>query len=256
MSSIFQSPRHWFRSVFDRCLGVGSATRQERLPRITDGTPLQADTLVLASIQGMFPAHQKDGTTCWIRPKRRAVVSLDQVVISSELEQRLQEGDLEVRFDDQFESVIQTIVDRDPHWMNEDLLKAHRQLHQCGVSHCIEVYRGEQRVAGGLGLSIGNFFFLDNMFSNERHASSVAFVKLAEQLHRDGFCWLDCHSFHERWTQYGCRPVQRKDFIEMVTQGLGTALTFGGSLTKTQAPPLVAAQPLDQTGLTAQTSDV
>ena len=90
---------------------------------------------------------------------------------------------------------------------------AYKAMHDVGLAHSIECYRGSLLVGGLYGISIGNLFFGESMFHRETDASKVAFAHLV-RLMRDQNCpIIDCQIGNPHLTSLGAVEIPRKKFL-------------------------------------------
>ena len=131
--------------------------------------------------------------------------------------------DFIVTADRAFPDVIRACMDtrkRDGTWLNEDMVSAYINLHRLGVAHSIEVWRGDILVGGLYGMSLGNLFFGESMFSKESNMSKVAFICLARGLERWGMPLIDCQVENDHLTSLGVSLISRAEFLEHLRTGM------------------------------------
>jgi len=86
-------------------------------------------------------------------------------------------------------------------------------------------------LAGGLyGVSIGNIYFGESMFSLESDASKVGFVTLARRLFEIGFALIDSQVYTEHVARFGAREIPREEYLERLPEALESP-THRGSWT-------------------------
>jgi leucyl/phenylalanyl-tRNA--protein transferase len=91
----------------------------------------------------------------------------------------------EVRVNTAFDDVIEACSDRrrTGAWIDRDIRRAYRRLHELGWVHSVETWDDQGRLAGGLyGVAIGGLFAGESMFYRQTDASKVALVALASLL--------------------------------------------------------------------------
>lgn len=96
--------------------------------------------------------------------------------------------------------------------------QAYQQLHELGHAHSVEVYEGEELIAGIYGLAIGRVFFGESMFGTRSNASKVALFALAVGLRELGFAMLDCQVRSEHLVSRGAREISRAEFEGLLRQ--------------------------------------
>ena len=53
---------------------------------------------------------------------------------------------------------------RDSGWITEDFIRAYVRLHELGIAHSVEAWRGDVLVGGLYGVEIGGLFAGESMF--------------------------------------------------------------------------------------------
>ena len=94
-------------------------------------------------------------------------------------------GRFEIRVDTAFDEVIEACADRrrPGAWIDRDIKRAYRRLHELGWVHSVEAWDEHGRLAGGLyGVAIGGLFAGESMFHRQTDASKVALVGLVSVL--------------------------------------------------------------------------
>ena len=150
--------------------------------------------------------------------------------ISRSLEKILRNGLYEVRCDTAFEQVMracaaprirnkaqdsatQNLTTESATWIHPDMITAYCNLHELGYAHSVEVWM-EGTLAGGLyGVSIGQMFYGESMFSRADNGSKIALAHLAMQLERWRFGLIDCQMSTPHLASLGAREIPRNEFI-------------------------------------------
>ena len=101
-------------------------------------------------------------------------------------------------------------------------------LHQGGYAHSVEVWDCSGRLAGGLfGLSVGQAFFTEGLFSRERDAANVGFVTLSCHLQHWGCKLNDGKRMAGHLSQLGFVVVPRFAFNGLLSKAIPTPTRFG-----------------------------
>ena len=128
------------------------------------GGDLSRERLMLAYKNGIFPWYSTPDPILWWSPDPRAVIFLDQLKVSRSLSKSLRNRNFEVWLNKDFDSVIKNCAANREHsagtWITDEMQTAFRDLHHCGVAHCISVYLNQELVAGLYGISQGKFFLV------------------------------------------------------------------------------------------------
>ena len=187
------------------------------------GGDLSMDRLLLAYESGIFPWYNDDQPLLWWSPDPRCVLRPSEVKVSKSMRNVLNRGDFEVTADQAFPEVIRACMDtrkREGTWLNEDMVSAYINLHRLGIAHSIEVWRGDALVGGLYGLSLGNLFFGESMFSKANNMSKVAFICLARGLERWGMPLIDCQVENDHLISLGAQAMPRAEFLEHLRRGM------------------------------------
>lgn len=191
------------------------------------GGDLSEHRLLLAYSMGIFPWYTEGDPILWWSPDPRLVLFPREIKISRSLRQTIKKKTFSVTMDHAFEEVIRSSSalhrrDDGGTWITSEMIDAYIHLHHAGYAHSVESwYNG--KLAGGLyGISLGSAFFGESMFTKKSDASKVAFVKLAEQLARWNFSFIDCQVTTQHLQSLGAREIPRSAFLDLTE----AALTF------------------------------
>ncbi|MGB3705026.1 MAG: leucyl/phenylalanyl-tRNA--protein transferase [Castellaniella sp.] len=111
---------------------------------------------------------------------------------------------------------------RDGTWITPDIQAVYTAWHRMGYVHSIETWIGG-RLAGGLyGVSLGQCFFGESMFSLAADASKIALAYLVSHLRTRSVSWIDCQQETPHLASLGARPVARPEFLAMLAAGRDT----------------------------------
>jgi leucyl/phenylalanyl-tRNA--protein transferase len=94
-----------------------------------------------------------------------------------------------VTFDQEFVEVMKGCGDdkRPKGWINEEILKAYKDLFDLGFAHSVEVWDSQNNLVGGLyGVEVNGLFAGESMFHRKTDASKTAMVHLVEKLKNAG----------------------------------------------------------------------
>ena len=185
------------------------------------GGDLSPGRLLLAYAMGIFPWYTEETPLLWFSPDPRGILLPEHLRVSRSLRKRLRRRDYEVCLDRDFDSVIRACaaVERprqDGTWITHEMLEAYERLHRLGLAHSVEVYRGGELAGGLYGVSVGNVFFGESMFSRVTDASKIALVWVTRQLQRWGYPLIDCQIRNEHLQSMGADEVPRARFLEML----------------------------------------
>lgn len=203
-------------------------------PRQFDPHHPTVQMLLWAYRQGVFPmAEIETDEIHWYCPDPRGLIPLDDFRVPKSLARVVRNGNLDIRSDTAFESVIRACAEprRDGSWISERLIEVYLQLHSTGNAHSVEAWR-ENRLVGGLyGVHIGGAFFGESMFSHPeqggRDASKVCLVQLVAWMRSRGFLLLDTQFRTPHLDQFGCIEIPRQDYLTRLSDAVKRDVTWG-----------------------------
>lgn len=186
------------------------------------GGDLRVERLLLAYRNGIFPWFDEDPPLWW-SPDPRFVLFPDKLYVSKSMQQVIRKQTFQFRTNTAFSSVIRHCrelkrKDQDSTWITNELEESFNQLHQMGIAHSAEAWRGNELVGGLYGIRMGPFFFGESMFSKESNASKFAFIHYVQQLRSEGVILIDCQVHTVHLESLGAEMIGRKQFIELLQQ--------------------------------------
>lgn len=198
---------------------------------IAIGGDLLEDRLLLAYSNGIFPwfsfRHYKE--PLWYCPLKRFVIFPDEIHISHSMKQLIRQEKYLVTVNEDFDGVINgcaTANNRTEElgaWLGENMIKAYKRLHKLGFAVSVEVWEREEeekdgrRLVGGLyGVTIGNGFIGESMFSLVPNASKLALICLAKMLSSVGCAFIDCQLETSHLKSMGGRFIPYEKYMELL----------------------------------------
>jgi len=182
------------------------------------GTP-DAETLLAAYSQGIFPWPHEGVPLLWFSPDPRFVLPLGGIHVARSLRRTMRRGSFAVRADTAFSEVIRRCSEQPRPgqggtWITAEMIAGYTALHAAGIAHSIEAWQGD-RLAGGLyGISLGGVFFGESMYAAVPDASKVAFATLlANLVHWGGFELVDCQAYTAHLASFGAVEWRRRRFL-------------------------------------------
>ena len=177
-----------------------------------------AETLLSAYAQGIFPWPQRGAPLCWFCPDPRFVLVPKEISISRSLAKTLRRGRFGVRADTAFAEVMARCAAAKRRgqrgtWITRAMIAGFSELHARGLAHSIEAWRDGQLVGGLYGLALGGVFFGESMFAEEPDASKVCLATLAANLAHWDFPLLDCQQPTEHLASFGAFEMPRSEFL-------------------------------------------
>ena len=189
------------------------------------GGDLTKKRLLAAYRQGIFPWYEVGQPILWWCPDPRLVLFPEDLKISRSLGKVLRKEEFEIRFDSSFENVIKACANvrteqgKDT-WIIPEMQQAYTELHQEGYAHSVESWLNGELVGGLYGISLGQCFFGESMFSTVNDSSKVALVSLAEFSKQVGIKIIDCQMTTKHLLSLGAKEIDRKSFLRKLNQYL------------------------------------
>jgi leucyl/phenylalanyl-tRNA--protein transferase len=205
------------------------------------GGDLGIERLILAYRMGIFPWYSRGEPILWWSPDPRLVLYPESFHISRSLMKSLKQGRFTVTLDQSFSQVIAACAETPRNnqpgtWITPDMIEAYCRLHEAGFAHSVEVW-DQQELAGGLyGVSLGNCFFGESMFSRKSNASKVGLATLVPLLQSWSIHLIDCQVTTDHLVRLGAREIPRKQFLAELKPALN-APTRKGNWNKTASVP-------------------
>ena len=191
------------------------------------GGDLTKERLLGAYRRGIFPWYEVGQPILWWSPDPRLVLFPDELKISRSLRKVLRKEQFEIRFDTAFQEVIKSCADirkkqGEGTWIIPEMQQAYTELHQEGFAHSVESWLDGKLVGGLYGISMGQCFFGESMFSKMNNSSKVALVALADFSQRVGIKLIDCQMTTPHLLSLGAREIKREVFLKMLKKHLQT----------------------------------
>jgi len=189
------------------------------------GGDLTKERLLAAYRQGIFPWYEVGQPILWWCPDPRLVLFPEELKISRSLRKVLRKQEFEIRFDSSFENVIKACADvrtgqGKGTWIIPEMQQAYTELHQEGYAHSVESWLNGELVGGLYGISLGQCFFGESMFSTVSDSSKAALVALAEFSKQAGIKIIDCQMTTQHLLSLGAREIDRQAFLRKLNQYL------------------------------------
>ena len=189
------------------------------------GGVLDSAHLQQAYRQGIFPWFSGDAPILWWSTDPRMVLAPHNFRLHRSLKQAIRKAladpGFALRIDSDFAGVIAACSQirrdgQDGTWIVDDIQAAYTQLHRDGFAHSVEVWQGEQLVAGLYCVAIGRAVFGESMFTTVSNGSKIALAALVAICKREGVALIDCQQNTGHLAFMGAAEISRADFIAHV----------------------------------------
>ena len=184
------------------------------------------ELIVAAYSQGIFPMADEKGRIGWYSPDPRAVFPLDLFHVPRSLRKTLKKHPFEIKVDQDFEGVMRGCADREPTWINPEIIENYVALHRKGLAHSVEAWREGALVGGLYGVSLGGAFMGESMFSRVSEASKVCLVALVERLRERGYTLLDSQMPTEHLQHFGQVLISREEYLRRLRRAVSLERSF------------------------------
>ena len=173
--------------------------------------------LIDAYAHGIFPWPYDDGEVYWWSPDPRAVIFLDDLVVSRSLRRTLGRGGFRCTINTAFGQVLDACAqprEGVESWLTPEYIAGYTQLHRLGSAHSVEVWEGDELVGGLYGVVSGAVFTGESMFHRRTDASKVALVALRDHMRDKGLELIDCQLPTDHLATMGAVAIPRAEFLD------------------------------------------
>jgi leucyl/phenylalanyl-tRNA--protein transferase len=189
------------------------------------GGDLAPERLLRAYANGIFPWTAEGSYIPWYSPPWRMVLAPGDVHVSRSLARRLRRGDVQVRYDTDFDGVLAACAGaprpgQAGTWITQEMRRAYRRLHDLGHAHSAEAWQAGRLVGGLYGVTLGGVFFGESMFAVVPDASKVAFVRAMRDLAGLGYVLVDCQVYTLHLASLGAEEWPRPIFLRALEAAL------------------------------------
>ena len=160
----------------------------------------------------------------WRSFPMRGVITKETANVPKNLRRVQRQGEMEVRFDTDFEAIIRSCQEGRTGWMwiTPALVDVYRDVHSLGFVSTVGTYRDGRLVGGLWGIAIGRTFGIMSIFHRESNAGSLAIAALVDAvLDDDRLSVIDCGVMAPKFDMYGAREIPAEDLCELVRSSLG-----------------------------------
>lgn len=186
------------------------------------GGDLSSERLLLAYSLGIFPwfSFRDYDEPMWYCPMERFVIFPAEIHVSHSMRNMMNKGVYELTMNKDFRGVIEGCsekrIDEYGAWLGEKMIEAYTRLHDLGFASSVEVWRGEMLAGGLYGVTIGNAFFGESMFSREPGASKLALIHLSKYMQKRGGALIDCQFETPHLKSMGGRFISYDEYLKII----------------------------------------
>ena len=189
------------------------------------GGDLSTKRLLRAYREGIFPWFSDDDPILWWSPDPRLVLFPDEFKVSKSLNKVLRKGGFKVTTDRAFDRVIDACArlqqpGQAGTWIGNDMIRAYNRLHDLGYAHSVETWHDGELSGGLYGVSLGNCFFGESMFTLVDNASKIALYTLVSDFKCLAHGLIDCQVKTTHLISLGAREIHRKEFMDLLDRAM------------------------------------
>ena len=168
----------------------------------------------------------------WWSPNPRMVLNTARFKLHRSLRKSLSHllhaQRLEIRFDHDFERVIQACAHKPRAgqpgtWIVPDMVKAYSDLHKAGHAHSIETWIDGELAGGLYCVNLGGMVFGESMFAHQTDASKMALCALVAFCGAHHITMIDCQQNTQHLASLGAVEISREDFVAHLDNTVGLA---------------------------------
>ena len=160
---------------------------------------------------------------------KRFVIFPSEIHVSHSMRTLLNKKRYTFSFNRAFDQVIQECsrlrYDEPGAWLGEEVIEAYTELHKMDYCTSVEVWEGDKLVGGLYGVTIGNNFFGESMFSSIPSGSKLALIFLARFMEKKGMGIIDCQFETPHLKTMGGRYITYDEYLDYVNPDAKQLLT-------------------------------
>ena len=188
---------------------------------------LKPDNMLRLYASGAFPmADAETGSINWYLPDIRTIIPLNNYNIPRTAKKAIDDKNFEIRFDTDFDGVLEGCADRDSTWISDELKSAYRKLKKRGHIHTVETWKDGKLVGGLYGVTFHGAFFGESMFSKVSQASKAALAALLKHLKGKDFVLLDVQYMTEHLKMFGAVEISFEEYTKLLHKSYARVCEF------------------------------
>jgi leucyl/phenylalanyl-tRNA--protein transferase len=185
------------------------------------GGDLSVDRVLLGYSMGIFPWYSEGDPLLWWSPDPRMILLPCEFKAPRRLARKIRQGVFDLTMDRAFPTVLERCASiyrptQDGTWITSDMTEAYLRLYEQGYAHSVECWQSGELAGGLYGVSLGNCFFGESMFSETTDASKVALAALVKHALRTGLTLIDCQLHTPLLKSLGAKEVSRDCFLALL----------------------------------------
>ncbi|WP_154171682.1 leucyl/phenylalanyl-tRNA--protein transferase [Vibrio metoecus] len=181
------------------------------------GGDLSPARIWMAYQNGIFPWYGPNDPILWWSPSPRAVFDPAQFQPAKSVKKFQRQHQYRVSLNLATSNVIELCAltrPADQRWLNSQMRQAYGELAKQGRCHSVEVWQDEQLVGGLYGISVGQLFCGESMFSLATNASKIALWYFCDHFSGHQGQLIDCQVMNPHLESLGATTRSREQFIQ------------------------------------------
>ena len=197
-------------------VGFPDPRRYDRDGLVAVGGDLAPERLLGAYGSGVFPWYGAGDLPLWWSPDPRGCFVDGRLHVSRSMGKVLRRSGFRLTWNHAFGAVMEGCAERrdDGTWIHQEMLEAYARLHALGDAHSLEVWTGDDLVAGIYGVQVGGMFAAESKFHRQTDMSKVALVALVRSLARAGVALIDVQFATAHLRSLGAVTLGRREYLD------------------------------------------
>lgn len=199
---------------------------------LATGGDLTLPWLKLAYRNGIFPWFAEGEPLLWWSPSPRCVFVPGQVHCSRRLKRQIRQSkDLAIHIDRDFALVMAQCAQVPRHgqpgtWITSEMQHAYYAMHEAGFATAVSVWQGDALIGGIYGVSLGQMFFGESMFSLRPGGSKIALSAVDYLARLGAWSLIDAQVENSHLMSMGASLWPRGRFESQLQQAVAQPSTF------------------------------
>ncbi|MGD8109042.1 leucyl/phenylalanyl-tRNA--protein transferase [Vibrio sp. TRT 17S01] len=181
------------------------------------GGDLKPERILAGYQQGIFPWYGPGEPILWWSPSPRAVFDPKTFKAAKSLKKFQRKHKYRVSINHATEQVIELCAKtrtESETWLNEEMRTSYNALANAGHCHSVEVWLDNTLIGGLYGISVGQLFCGESMFSLETNASKIALWYFCHHFQQHGGQLIDCQVMNDHLASLGAYQLEREEFMK------------------------------------------
>ncbi len=187
------------------------------------GGDLSVERLLYAYTHGIFPWYNPGEEILWWCPARRFVIFPKEIHVSRSMKKYMKKHELKLIQNRDFADTMHRCRMKrefnEGTWISDEMEEAYYRLHKAGYAVSVEIWEDGELAGGFYGVSIGQCFFGESMFSEKPNGSKMALISYAHILEQEKFLFIDCQFHTEHLESMGGRYISWDYYNKMLKKG-------------------------------------